>query len=74
MFGVKLPAAVLWDMDGTLVDSEHYWLKSERALADQYNANWTAADGLDMVGKSLYDSSKIMQERMALPIDVYLMI
>lgn len=69
MFGRKLPAAVLWDMDGTLVDSEHYWLKSERSLASEYNAEWTTADGIDMVGKSLYDSSKIMQERMGLPLE-----
>ena len=27
-----LPAAVLWDMDGTLVDSEPYWIAAEHEL------------------------------------------
>jgi HAD superfamily hydrolase (TIGR01509 family) len=63
MFGKKLPAAVLWDMDGTLVDSEHYWLSSERSLAEEHDAEWTEQDGLDLIGSSLYDSSKIIKAK-----------
>lgn len=63
MFGKKLPAAVLWDMDGTLVDSEHYWLSSEKSLAEEHNAVWTEQDGLDLIGSSLYDSSKIIKAK-----------
>lgn len=63
MFGKKLPAAVLWDMDGTLVDSEHYWLSSERSLAAEHQENWSAQDGLDLVGMSLYESSKIIKKK-----------
>src|SRR4051794_17208743 len=30
----ELPAAVLWDMDGTLVDTEPYWINAEHALVE----------------------------------------
>ena len=59
----QLPAAVLWDMDGTLIDSEPYWMKSEGSFAKANNSNWTEQDGLSLVGMSLYDSSKIIKER-----------
>jgi HAD superfamily hydrolase (TIGR01509 family) len=59
----QLPAAVLWDMDGTLIDSEPYWMKSEGAFAKANNSSWTEQDGLSLVGMSLYDSSKIIKEK-----------
>jgi len=31
-----LPSAVLWDMDGTLVDTEPYWIAEERTLVEQH--------------------------------------
>ena len=45
------PAAVLWDMDGTLIDSEHYWLSSEQELAESWGAQWTAEDGEQIADK-----------------------
>jgi len=69
MFGKKLPAAVLWDMDGTLVDSEHYWLSSEKSLAAEHQENWSAQDGLDLVGMSLYESSKIIKQKIGSDLD-----
>ena len=64
------PAAVLWDMDGTLVDSEHYWLSSEQELANTVGAIWTEQDGLDMIGMSLYDSSRIIKQKLNLEMTV----
>jgi len=63
MFAQRLPRAVLWDLDGTLVDSEHYWMNSERQLAAQHDVAWSKADGESLVGMSLYDSTKIMKEK-----------
>lgn len=58
------PKAVLWDMDGTLVDSEPYWLLSESALAADYGKTWTQDNGHELIGKSLYDSSEILKTRL----------
>jgi HAD superfamily hydrolase (TIGR01509 family) len=63
MFKKRLPAAVLWDMDGTLVDSEHYWLASEKALASAHSAEWTEQDGHDLIGNSLYESGRILKAK-----------
>lgn len=59
-----LPHAVLWDMDGTLIDSEHHWLSSEKELATAHGVIWTEEDGLDLVGMSLFDSSKVIKEKL----------
>ncbi len=63
MSNSSFPKAVLWDMDGTLIDSEPYWLLSESALASDYGKVWTEADGHQMIGKSLYDSSALLREK-----------
>ena len=39
-------AAVLWDMDGTLVDTEPYWIAAEYAMAEKYGATWSDAHAL----------------------------
>ena len=62
------PAAVLWDMDGTLIDSEHYWLSSEQELAESWGAQWTAEDGEKLIGMSLYESTEIVKEKLGIDI------
>lgn len=69
MFGKKLPAAVLWDMDGTLVDSEHHWFASEKKLAAAHNYEWTDSDGHALIGSSLYDSSRIIRDKIGATLD-----
>lgn len=59
----NFPAAFLWDMDGTLIDSEPYWMASEDALAKDYGGVWTEEDAHATIGKSLYDSSAMMREK-----------
>jgi HAD superfamily hydrolase (TIGR01509 family) len=59
----RLPAAVLWDMDGTLVDSEPYWMAEEHALAQRHGGRWSHEDALDVVGLALLDSAALIVQR-----------
>ena len=61
-----LPAAVLWDMDGTLVDTEPYWIETEHDLATQHGATWTHEDAMALVGSDLLDAGAYIRERMGL--------
>jgi len=57
------PAAVLWDMDGTLVDTEPYWMRAEHELVDSFGGTWTHADAMLLVGSGLLGSAAILQNR-----------
>jgi HAD superfamily hydrolase (TIGR01509 family) len=46
-------AAVLFDMDGLLVDSEPLWLEAETAVMARLGAGWTEADQARLLGGSL---------------------
>ncbi|WP_409482932.1 HAD family hydrolase [Arsenicicoccus dermatophilus] len=48
-----LPAAVLFDMDGTLVDSEPYWIIEETALVESYGGTWNDDLAHRLVGQAL---------------------
>ncbi|HEY2555712.1 MAG TPA: HAD family phosphatase, partial [Diaminobutyricibacter sp.] len=58
-----LPAAVLWDMDGTLVDTEPYWMAAEVELVTSFGGVWTHDDGLALVGQGLWISAGILKSR-----------
>jgi HAD superfamily hydrolase (TIGR01509 family) len=58
-----LPAAVLWDMDGTLIDTEPYWLSAEIELVSSFGGTWTHEDGLTLVGSGLEHSAGILRGR-----------
>jgi HAD superfamily hydrolase (TIGR01509 family) len=63
---MHLPAAVLWDMDGTLVDSEPYWILSETKLASEYQFEWQIEDGHSLIGLSLYESAQIIRSKVGI--------
>lgn len=56
-------AAVLWDMDGTLIDSEPYWMSAEVELVAEYGGQWTHEDALQLVGNGMEHSALILQSR-----------
>jgi HAD superfamily hydrolase (TIGR01509 family) len=63
-----LPAAVLWDMDGTLVDTEPDWIATEHELVRSYGGNWTEEDSVNLVGSSLMDAGEYIRTRGELPL------
>ncbi|WP_448071902.1 HAD family hydrolase [Georgenia yuyongxinii] len=67
MRSLPLPAAVLWDMDGTLVDTEPYWMASETALASRHGGTWTHEQGLQLVGNDLITSARIIKAQTGVP-------
>lgn len=50
-------------MDGTLVDTEPYWLAAERRLISEWGGEWTEEDGLQLVGSGLENSARVFQSR-----------
>ena len=65
------PAAVLWDMDGTIVDTEPYWIETEYELVAEFGGEWSEAKAHSLVGKDLRDSAAIIRDQggVNLPID-----
>ncbi|MFJ7749579.1 HAD family hydrolase [Arthrobacter sp. NPDC097144] len=53
--------AVLWDMDGTIVDTEPYWIQAEKDLVHSYGGSWTDSDAEAMVGQALAFGAGLLQ-------------
>lgn len=48
-----MPSAVLFDMDGTLIDSEHLWLEAEHIVMAALGGTWSEADQRECLGGPL---------------------
>ncbi len=53
-------------MDGTLVDTEPYWMATEEAIAEQYGGTWTHADAMALVGNELIVSGEYIKAKLGL--------
>ncbi|MGN6444142.1 HAD family hydrolase [Amnibacterium sp.] len=58
----KLPSAVLWDMDGTLVDTEPFWFAAETELVGRFGGTWTHSQAITLVGSGLRDGARVLQD------------
>ena len=56
-------SALLFDMDGTVIDSEPLWLESEIEIMTSLGFNWDAQDQLNCLGGPMDRTEKYMQER-----------
>lgn len=63
------PAAVLWDLDGTLIESQVYWHAAEYELAARHGGAWNDEHSLALTGADLLDAGRYIQTHMGLQID-----
>ncbi|MGL5863768.1 MAG: HAD family hydrolase, partial [Phycicoccus sp.] len=59
---MTLPAAVFWDMDGTLVDTEPYWIEAEHDIVDEHGGTWSDEFAHQLVGNDLYVSAEFIRD------------
>ena len=64
-----LPAAVLWDMDGTLVETEPYWVQAEYEIAAEHGGTWSDEHALNLVGNDLIDSGRYIREHAGIDLE-----
>jgi HAD superfamily hydrolase (TIGR01509 family) len=54
--------AVLWDMDGTLVDTEPYWINAEHEIVEAHGGRWSDEFAHELVGKDLMVSAQCIRD------------
>ncbi|MGY4844669.1 HAD family hydrolase [Kocuria sp. MNB10] len=57
------PLAVLFDHDGTLVDTEPQWAAAKRKVAQRYDQSWTVEDDHATLGGTVPDAARKFVER-----------
>jgi len=57
-----LPDAVLWDMDGTVVDTEPLWNSVQRRLVAAHGGTWSEELAASLVGQPLDVGARRLQE------------
>jgi len=50
-------------MDGTLVNTEPYWMDAETDLIESYGGSWSHEEALELVGAGLWHSARIIQAK-----------
>lgn len=62
-------AAVIFDLDGVIVDSEIWWHEERAAWARDLGLEWSHEDSRAVMGANSHGWARIMRERLALPQD-----
>ena len=56
-------SAILFDMDGTLIDSEPLWLEAEIEIMKELGCNWDQQDQINCLGGPIDKTENYMQDR-----------
>ncbi|NUR84530.1 MAG: HAD family phosphatase, partial [Nonomuraea sp.] len=59
----EVPQAVLFDMDGTLVDTETLWWSTAVAVAGSLGIHLTEADEPHLIGRTIQDAATYLLTR-----------
>lgn len=64
------PKAIIWDLDGVLIDSEPLYISVERDMVTEYKGEKTDTTALigQVLGRSGIESAKLIVESMQLPV------
>jgi HAD superfamily hydrolase (TIGR01509 family) len=63
------PAAVVFDLDGVLIESEQVWNAAREELVREHGGTWDDNATTDMMGMSSKEWSQYMHDRLGVPMD-----
>lgn len=63
--------AVIFDMDGVLVDSEEYWWQSRVEFANKIGKHWSFDDQRAAMGRNTVEWAQVMQERLQTDVPLF---
>src|SRR5579871_1325711 len=63
------PRAVVFDLDGVIVESEGVWDEARRALVEERGGHWTADATRDMLGMSSPEWSRYVHEQLGVDLE-----
>jgi HAD superfamily hydrolase (TIGR01509 family) len=61
-------AAVIFDLDGVLLDSETAWVEVKREFTEERGGRWKQSAELDMLGMSSTEWSRYMHDDLGVPV------
>lgn len=61
-------AAVIFDLDGVLIDSESVWEEVKKAFTEECGGHWHERAQWDMLGMSSIEWSRYMHEELGVPV------
>jgi HAD superfamily hydrolase (TIGR01509 family) len=61
--------AIVFDLDGVLVDSEHLWDRARRELVDERGGRWSPTATLEMMGMSSPEWSRYLHDELGVELE-----